>query len=251
MNNSDAVTAYLNKGYRLDDLQVAGLKILQNPQGYCFTGDPVLLANFCRVKPSTRAADIGSGSGIIGLLLVGKYGAASCDGFEVQAEAVEMSRASVKFNKLEDKIKIFHSAVQEVPTPVRPYDLVVSNPPYTRLGDGNPNGTDPIAIARHEIKLNLDELAAAASRLTKFGGSFCLVHQAERLSDVCVALTKYGFAPKRIRMIEGRTGLPPTLFLMEAIRCGKSGLTFLRNLTLYREDGSETEELSKIYGRQI
>ena len=130
------------------------------------------------------------------------------------------------------------------------YDLVVSNPPYTAAGDGEHNLSRTLALSRHEIALTLDELVESASKLVRYGGNFCFVHQAERISDICCTLAKYGFQAKRLRFVSGRVGLAPTLVLVEAKRGGKIGTKVERELVLYDLDGKETPELSAIYARE-
>lgn len=251
MNMTDAVLRYLGEGCRLDDLQVNGLAILQRPDGYCFTTDPVILSNFAKVTRRTKCIDLGSGSGIIATLLVGKYGAASCDCVELEPYAAGMSAASVEGNGLGGRVRVYNMRMQDAHTVLgyHGYDLVVSNPPYTAAGDGARNADPVLALARHEVAVNLDEFVASADRLVKYGGRFCFVHQIERLAEICVVLDRYGFAPKRIRPVAGRVGAAPTLVLVEALKGGKVGVKFEPTLALYFSDGRETEELTRIYGR--
>jgi len=249
---TDLVQKKLAEGCVCDDLQVCGLRLLQHPDLYKFTTDPVILANFCHVNKLTKAVDIGAGSGIIGVLLVGKYGAQRCDCIELQPAVAELCQANVELNGLSERMQVYHLPAQDAHKALGAgkYDLVVSNPPYTAVGDGERNLSDTLALSRHEIALTLDELVASAAKLVRYGGHFCFVHQAERISDICCTLAKYGFQPKRLRFVSGRVGLAPTLLLVEAKRGGKIGTKILRELVLYDEQGKETPELAAIYARK-
>lgn len=246
----DKVEAYNGK-YRVDDLQVNGLKVLQDPDGYCFTSDAVILANFAKVKRFERGVELGSGSGIISILLTGKYGAGHMTGVEIQPCLADMSKESVALNGLGDKIDIVCTPMQEAHNLIGRggADVIVTNPPYTRAGDGNRNLSGHLAMCRHEVSVNLSELAASAARLVKYGGRLYMVHQSERLAEIFAVLRDNNFEPKVIRFVEGREGLKPTIVLIEAHSHGNAGLTVMRNLTLYTREGKETEELRQIYSR--
>lgn len=237
---------------RLDDLGVNGLKIYQNKDKYCFTSDAVILANFCKCKRGERVADLGSGSGIIGILLAGKYGAQRVDCVEIQPYFAAMSELSVRYNNLQDKVFVHNMPMQRAWEKLGQHyiDVVVSNPPYTRAGDGERNSNDEIAICRHEVKVSLPEVIESAAKLLKYGGRFYMIHQAERLAEIFYHMKSFRLEPKRVRFVEGRVGLKPTLVMIEAHSNGNTGLIVERNLTLYDKQGKETEELRQIYSRQ-
>lgn len=236
---------------RLDDLQVNGLKIFQHKDKYCFTSDAVILANFARVKKGEKFADLGSGSGIISILLAGKYNANQVYAVEIQEYLAKMSELSVNYNNLDQKIKVINQPMQTACQVLGKHtmDAVICNPPYTRPGDGEKNQNLEIAICRHEIKVSLKEVIQSAASLIKYGGRFYLIHQTERLSEIFYHLSCNKFEPKRIRFVQGRTGLKPTLVMIEAYSYGNVGLVVENNLVLYDEYGQETDELKRIYGR--
>ncbi|HEY8423289.1 MAG TPA: tRNA1(Val) (adenine(37)-N6)-methyltransferase [Clostridia bacterium] len=236
---------------RLDDLQVNGLKIYQHKDKYCFTSDAVILANFARVKKNEVFADMGSGSGIIAILLAGKYNASMVHAIEIQEYLAKMSELSINYNNLAHKIKVYNMPMQEAYKVLGKHnmDAVICNPPYTRQGDGQKNQDPEIAICRHEIKVNLEEVIKSAADLVKYGGRFYLIHQAERLSQIFYYLRKYNFEPKRLRFVQGKVGQKPTLVMIEAYSYGSVGLIVENNLALYDENGEETLELKQIYGR--
>lgn len=236
---------------RLDDLQVNGLKIFQHKNKYCFTSDAVILANFARVKKDENFVDLGSGSGIIAVLLAGKYNASKVYAIEIQEYLAKMSQLSIEHNNLNEKIEVINQPMQTAHKILGKHnmDAVICNPPYTRAGDGEKNQDTEIAICRHEIKVSLKEVVESAASLIKYGGRFYLIHQAERLSDIFYHLHNNKFEPKRIRFVQGRTGIKPTLVMIEAYSNGNIGLIVENNLVLYDENGQETDELKKIYGR--
>ncbi|MCL2751437.1 MAG: methyltransferase [Firmicutes bacterium] len=234
------------EGEELYDLQVNGLKILQHPQKYCFTTDPIVLANFARVR-RRKVLDLGSGSGIIAILCAGKYGASRADGIELQADLCDMSRRSAAINGLGDKTAFYNFPMQESELPPHSYDAVISNPPFNRLDDGDSKTERHIAVCRHELAVTLDEVVAAAAYHVKYGGRLYMIHQTERLHEVFCALNRHGFEAKRLRLIQGRTGIRPTLALIDAGYKMKPGLEILHNLVLYDDRGRETEELRRIY----
>lgn len=239
------------KDLRLDDLQVNGLKIYQHYDKYCFTSDAVILANFARVKRGEVFADLGSGSGIISILLAGKYKADKVFGIEVQEYLAGMSELSVKQNNLQDKITIINEPMQTVHKilGLHTLDAVVCNPPYTRSGDGERNKDYGIAVCRHEIKVTLHEVIESASRLVKFGGRLYIIHQTERLSEIFYCMRDFKFEPKTLRFVQGKADQKPTLVMIEAYSNGNVGLVVENNLILYDNRGHETEELKHIYAR--
>jgi tRNA1Val (adenine37-N6)-methyltransferase len=236
---------------RLDDLQVNDLKIFQNKDKYCFTSDAVILANFARVKKGETFADLGSGSGIISILLTGKYNASKVYAIELQEYLAKMSELSIQHNSLNEKVKVINQPMQTAHKILGKHnmDAVICNPPYTRKGDGETNQDVEIAICRHEIKVSLKEVVESAASLIKYGGRFYLIHQTERLSEIFYHLHNYKFEPKRIRFVQGRVGIKPTLVMIEAYYNGNIGLIVENNLVLYDNNGQETDELKSIYGR--
>jgi tRNA1(Val) A37 N6-methylase TrmN6 len=227
---------------RIDDLQVNGLKLAQYEDGYCFTSDSVILANFAGAYCKGKAVvDLGTGGGIIAVLLAGKYGAESVTGVEIQEKYAELAERNAELNGLAN-ISVICAPMQKAHEVLgyNKFEAAVCNPPY------EVNGGD---ICRHEVNVTLAEVAESAARLIKFGGRFFMVHKAERLAEIFAALNKNKLEPKRIRFVCGTAEKKPELVLIEAHSGGKPGLIVERNLIMRERDGSETEEVNKIYGR--
>lgn len=241
----------LREGERIDDLQLKGLGIIQNPEWFCFGIDAVLLSDFSRIKRKDRVVDLGTGTGIIPLLLYGKYEPREIIGVEIQEEVAEMAERSLKLNNIDDRIKIFRGDIKDCfkDIGVNSFDVVTSNPPYKKGDTGILNPGDKKAISRHEILINLDELIFSASRLLKGGGRFYMIHRPERLKDIILGLDKYKFSPKLIRFIHPRAGKRPTMVMIEAVKSGGDFLQIMEPLYVYNNDGSYTEEINRIYGR--
>lgn len=238
-------------GERIDDLELKGLKIIQNPDWFCFGIDAVLLSGFSRVKTGDRVVDLGCGTGIIPLLLYGKYNPLEIHGVEIQKDVANMARRSIELNSLEEKIKIYEGDIKDCfnEIGINKYDVVVSNPPYQKYNCGLISPQDKKAISRHEILIKLDELIFSASRLSKGGGRFYLIHRPERLNDIILSLSKNKFTPKRIRFVHPYVNKKPTMVLIEAVKGGGEFLNIEEPLYVYNEDGSYTEEINRIYGR--
>lgn len=241
----------LREGERIDDLQLKGLGIIQNPEWFCFGIDAVLLSDFSRIKRKDRVVDLGTGTGIIPLLLYGKYEPREIIGVEIQEEVAEMAERSLKLNNIDDRIKIFRGDIKDCfkDIGVNSFDVVTSNPPYKKGDTGILNPGDKKAISRHEILINLDELIFSASRLLKGGGRFYMIHRPERLKDIILGLDKYKLSPKLIRFIHPRAGKRPTMVMIEAVKSGGDFLQIMEPLYVYNNDGSYTEEINRIYGR--
>jgi tRNA1Val (adenine37-N6)-methyltransferase len=236
---------------RIDDLDLKGLKIIQNPEWFCFGVDAVLLSDFSRVKKKDKAVDLGTGTGIIPILLYGKYTPEKVIGVEIQEEVAEMAKRSVSLNELDDKITIHTGDIKDCFKDIGTsnFDVVTSNPPYKRGDTGLLNPEDKKAISRHELLITLDELIYSASKLLKVGGRFYMIHRPERLADIILGLNKNKFSPKRIRFVHPYISKKPTMVLIEATKCGGNFLLVEEPLYIYNEDGSYTDEILRIYGR--
>jgi len=237
---------------RVDDLQCKGLKLIQDPEGFCFGIDAVLLSNFCEIKKNWRVIDLGTGSGIIPILLAGKTQAREIIGVEIQEAVAEMAGRSVRLNGLEDRVKIIHEDLKQITDYFDAYsfDAVTSNPPYMHQGSGIPNPKSSKAIARHEIKATLEDVIRVASKLLKDKGHFYMVHRPHRLVDVLCLCRQYRLEPKKIRFVHPNRRKKPNIFLIQCIRNGKPELKFMDPLYVYHEDGTYTEEIYEIYGRE-
>ena len=235
---------------RLDDLQRNGYQIIQKKDGFCFGMDAVLLSGFAAVKPGEKAIDLGTGTGIIPILLEAKYEGEHYTGLEIQDEVAEMAARSVALNHLEEKVSIVKGDIKEASRlfGAASFDVVTSNPPYMNDAHGLKNPDLPKAIARHEVLCTLDDVAREAAKLLRPGGRFYMVHRPHRLIEIITALTKYKLEPKRMRLVYPYVDKEPNMVLIEGIRGAKSRMTVEPPLIVYEKDGSYTREILEHYG---
>ncbi len=236
---------------RIDDLQLKGLRLIQDKTGFCFGVDAVLLANFAKVKRGAKVVDLGTGTGIIPMLIAGKSEASEIIGVEIQEEVYEMATRSVRLNNLEDRVRIINADIKTIDKEleVHGYHVVTSNPPYMHT-DGIKNPNDKKAISRHEVLCNLEDVIRAASRLTMPKGKFFMIHRPTRLVDIIDLGRKYRLEPKQIQFIHPRANKAPNLMLVEFAKDGRPELKILDPLYVYGEDGNYTEELKAIYANE-
>lgn len=241
----------LKETERIDDLQLNGLKLIQDKNGFCFGVDAVLLANFAKVKKGANVADLGTGTGIIPILIAGKSEAKNIVGVEIQEDVYEMATRSVKLNSLEDRVKIINTDIKTVDKEleINNYHVVTSNPPYMHA-DGIKNPNDKKAISRHEVKCNLEDVIKAASRLVMPRGKFFMIHRPTRLVDIITLGRKYRLEPKVIQFVHPKPKKAPNLVLVEFVKDGKPELKILDPLYVYGEDGEYTKELKDIYSNE-
>lgn len=237
----------------IDDLQYKGLVIIQKNQGFKFGIDAVLLANFVQVKKNDLVLDIGTGTGIIPILLAGKTQAHKIVGIEIQQEMAEMAQRSVELNGLRERVEIIHGDIKkgtEYFTPSQ-FNVVVSNPPYMKKGGGFLNLHDSKAIARHEITCTLEDIIKEGSRVAAHKGRFAMVHRPERMVDVVYLMRKYAIEPKLLRFVHPYKDTEPNLFLIQGIKGGNPGLKIQKPLYVYENDGElrYSDEINKIYNR--
>ena len=244
-------TILLQQGERIDNLERGGLRIIQHPEKFRFGLDAVMLAYFAKVKRSQSVLDLGTGTGILPLLLYGRYMPRSIVGIEIQEEMAGMARRSVALNGLENVIEIVEGDFLEerVLPKGTSYDIVVANPPYYPSQAGAKNEKDAHSIARHEIASTLEQIAETAARCLKTGGRFFLVHQPAMCARLTAALKQAQMEPKRMRLVQARADKEPSLLLVEAAKQGKVGVRFEPTLILYDNDGRYTKEAAQIYGR--
>lgn len=222
----------LNSYERLDDLQCQGYKIIQDLRGFCFGVDAVALANFTRVKPNEQALDLGTGSGIIPILLAAKTKGAHFYGVDIQAESVEMARRSVALNSLEDKVTICQGDVKYLEFSPATFHVVTCNPPYIKNGSGLVNPYSPKAIARHEISANLRDFISAAASMLMPKGRFYIVHKPHRLAEIINILHQFKLEPKILQFVHSSPDKPPSMLLLEAIKGGNPDIMVLQPLVL-------------------
>lgn len=240
----------LKPNERVDDLQRNHYRIIQNPERFCFGMDAVLLSGFARAKEGDRVIDLGTGTGIIPILMEAKTQASSFVGLEIQPESADMANRSVLLNHLEEKIQIVTGDIKEAGSMfgAASFDVVTSNPPYMTEHHGLTNEKSPKAIARHELLCSLEDVISQASRLLKPGGNFFMIHRPFRLADIMVLLREYHLEPKRMRLVYPFADKEPNMVLLEANRGGRPRLTVEKPLVVYKEPGVYTDEIYDIYG---
>lgn len=240
----------LKPNERVDDLQRNHYRIIQDPERFCFGMDAVLLSGFARAKEGDRVIDLGTGTGIIPILMEAKTQASSFVGLEIQPESADMASRSVLLNHLEEKIQIVTGDIKEAGSMfgAASFDVVTSNPPYMTEHHGLTNEKSPKAIARHELLCSLEDVISQASRLLKPGGNFFMIHRPFRLADIMVLLREYHLEPKRMRLVYPFADKEPNMVLLEANRGGRPRLTVEKPLVVYKEPGVYTDEIYDIYG---
>ena len=243
-------TIVLKEKERLDDLQLSGLKIIQDPERFCFGMDAVLLSGFVRARQGDQLLDLGTGTGILPLLLSAKTQCAHLTGLEIQEESADMARRSVALNHLEERISIVSGDLKEAGQIFAPasFDCITCNPPYMIGQHGITNPDAPKAIARHEILCTFEDVAAAAEKLLKSGGKFFLVHRPFRLAELIVTLTSHKLEPKRMRLVYPYADKEPNMVLLEAVRGGNSRMTVEPPLIIFDRPGEYSREIKDNYG---
>lgn len=240
----------LKENERIDDLQRNGYCIIQDPDRFCFGMDAVLLSGFATVKDGARVLDLGTGTGIIPILLAAKTGAAHLTGLEIQADSADMAGRSVALNGLEEKIEIVTGDIKEADKlfDAASFDVVTCNPPYMIGRHGLKNPEDAKAIARHEILCTLEDVASQTERLLAPGGKFFLVHRPFRLAEIMVTLKNYKLEPKRMRLVYPFADKEPNMVLLEAVRGGRPRMTVEKPLIVYSSPGVYMPEIYEVYG---
>ncbi len=240
----------IKENERIDDLQRNGYRIIQDPDRFCFGMDAVLLSGFASAKKGDKVLDMGTGTGIIPILMEAKTEAAHLTGLEIQPESADMAIRSVKLNNLEEKISIVTGDIKEAKTifPKASFQVITSNPPYMigQHGLVNPHGEK--AIARHEVLCTLEDVIENAAALLVPGGHFYMVHRPFRLAEIMSCMVKYRLEPKRMRLVYPYIDKEPNMLLIEAVRGGKSRLQVEKPLIVYEKPGVYTQEIYDLYG---
>ena len=239
----------LLEGERIDDLQVEGYRIIQHPGLFRFGTDAVLLQNFARLPARARAVDLGTGTGILPILLCARDAAVRFAAVELQPACADMARRSVALNHLEDRIQVHTLDLKDAPERLGrgSFDVVLCNPPYGKRGGVLLNPNDALAIARHEVATDLAAVVRSAVCLLRNGGRFFLIHQADRLPEIARRLHAEGAPLKRVRLVYPAPGRDAHLVLCDAVKFAGEGCKFLPPLYLTGEDGAPSPELARIY----
>ena len=244
------MTTNIKPGERLDDLQIKGYEIIQSPGRFCFGMDAVLLSSFAKVKRNEAALDLGTGTGILPILLEAKNEGIRYVGLEIQEESADMARRSVLHNRLNDKISIVTGDIKEASGifGAASFHVITTNPPYMIGEHGLKNENDALYIARHEALCTLDDILKESARILKPKGRFYMVHRPFRLAEILGKMSAYGIEPKRMRLVYPYVDKEPNMVLVEGMRGAKPRMTVEPPLIVYEKNGEYTEELLKMYG---
>ncbi len=243
----------LKENERIDDLEFEDLKIIQNTKGFCFGIDSVLLSDFAKnIKKNSTIVDLGTGTGIISILLSKKTEAKKIYGIELQEEVCDMASRSVLLNNLQDKIEIINKNIKNISDTlgINVSDVVVTNPPYKKYGTGLLNENDSKIISRHEKECTLEDVIKQSFKILKDKGLFYMVHRPDRLVDIIYLMRKYKIEPKEIRIVYSNIKSKAVLVLIKGIKNAGEELKVLSPLYIYNEDGTYTDEVLKIYNKK-
>ena len=243
----------LKENERIDDLEFEDLKIIQNTKGFCFGIDSVLLSDFAKnIKKNSTIVDLGTGTGIISILLSKKTEAKKIYGIELQEEVCDIASRSVLLNNLQDKIEIINKNIKNISDTlgINVCDVVVTNPPYKKYGTGLLNKDDSKIISRHEKECTLEDVIKQSFKILKDKGLFYMVHRPDRLVDIIYLMRKYKIEPKEIRIVYSNIKSKAVLVLIKGIKNAGEELKVLSPLYIYNEDGTYTDEVLKIYNKK-
>ncbi len=242
----------IEENERIDDLEFKGLKIIQKNNGFCFGIDSVLLSDFAKeIKNNSNVIDLGTGTGILSILLSGKTNLKKIYGIEIQKDIANMAQRSVKLNKLEDKIEIINTDIKKLRDifEINTFDSIVTNPPYKNQDTGKVNENEYKYISRHETTANLSDFIKISVQLLKDKGSFYMVHRPERLIDIIYELRSHKLEPKNIKFVYSNKEKEPKLVLIKAVKNANTFLKVEKPLFVYNQDGSYTDEILRIYNK--
>ena len=238
---------------RIDDLEFKGLKIIQNKDGFCFGIDSILLSDFAKeIKKESKVIDLGTGTGIIGILLCMKTELSKIIGVEIQKEVYDMAKRSIKLNNLENKFEIINENIKNLENIIETgtFDAVVTNPPYKKIGTGLTNENEKKLISRHEITANLEDFIKVSSKMLKDKGTLYMVHRPDRMVDIIELLRKYKLEPKKIKFVYPNANKDANLILLKAVKNANPFLKIEKPLYVYNQNGEYTDEILKIYGKK-
>ena len=240
----------MNNNERIDDLQINGRRIIQSPDRFCFGMDAVLLSGFAKVKKGESVLDLGTGTGILPILLDAKTEGGHFTGLEIQPESADMARRSVILNNRQDKIDIVTGDIKNALNifGAASFDVIVTNPPYMNQNNGITNPESPKAIARHELLCSLEDVIRQTRSLLKVNGRMYMVHRPFRLPDIMELMNECGIEPKKMRFVHPYVDREPSMVLIEGVRGGNRRLTVEKPLVIYDGPGEYSEEIKRDYG---
>lgn len=236
---------------RIDIIPGTNYKIIQNEEKFSYVMDAILLSSFAKAKGVV--VDLGTGTGIIPLRIYNEKNVDIIYGVEIQEEVANMAKRSVELNNLQDKIKILHMDLKDLPKRFKKasVDVITTNPPYMKAGGALINPEENFAISRHEIACTLEDIIKISQYLLRPLGKFYMVHRPNRLVDIMYNLRKHNIEPKYIQFVQPKLSKRPNLILIEGVKNGKPDLKFHHPLIVYNEDNTYTDEIYKIYGMKI
>ena len=243
----------LKENERIDDLEYKGLKIIQNTDGFCFGIDAVLLSDFAKdIRNNSTVLDLGTGTGILSILLSAKTNLKKIYGIEIQEEVANMASRSVNLNNLEDKVEIINTNIKDLEKyfEKNTIDAIVTNPPYKKLDTGKTNEKENKFISRHEVTATLEDFIKISFNLLKDKGNFYMVHRPERLAEIIYKLKQNKLEPKIIRFIHSNNNEEPKLVLIKAVKNAKEFLKVEKPLIIYNNLGEYTDEILEIYHKK-
>ena len=242
----------LKENERIDNLEINNLKIIQNTEGFCFGIDSVLLSNFAgNIKKQSKVLDLGTGTGIIPILLCAKTQLKKVLGVEIQEEVYEMTKRSIELNNLNDKFEVINANILELNKIFNKntFDVVITNPPYKKKNTGILNENNKKIISRHEVTATLEDFIKIAKDMLKDKGEFYMVHRPDRLVDIISIMRNYKIEPKQLRFVYSDKNQPANLVLVKGIKNARPFLKIEKNLYIYDENKNYSEEIKKIYNK--
>lgn len=243
----------LKDGERIDEIGFGNLRLIQKPEDFCYGIDAVLLATFAEIRKSARIIDLGTGTGIIPMILSHRTEAAEIVGVEIQQDSFERGLRNIILNDLGKRVRMIHGDVKhlikEKKVEKHSFDAVLTNPPYVKGDGGVKNKESTRTIARHETTAGLSDFIAEAALLLKDRGDFYMVHRPNRFVDISVLCRQHKLEPKELRFVSPNKDTAPNILLIHCVKHGRPDLKFLDPLYVYKEDGSYTEEIMRLYER--